>query len=62
MSLFNPLDPTLAVDLYPAYAKLRAQDLTTLLTEHPSVQVQEPGCVFRDTPLMRGLKALPIEW
>ncbi len=35
---------------------------TTLLTEHPSVRVQGDGCAFRDTPLMRGLKALPIEW
>lgn len=35
---------------------------TTLFTEHPSVRVVEKGCVFRDTPLMRGLKKLPIEW
>ena len=35
---------------------------TALFTEHPSVRVVEAGCVFRDTPLMRGLKELPIEW
>jgi len=35
---------------------------TTLLTEHPSVRAVEAGCVFRDTPLMRGLRELPIEW
>lgn len=33
-----------------------------LLTQHPSVHVLEEGCQFRDTPLMRGLKRLPIEW
>jgi len=35
---------------------------TTLFTEHPSVRVVGEGCVFGDTPLMRGLKKLPIEW
>ena len=35
---------------------------TTLLSQHPSVRVIEEGCAFRDTPLMRGLKRLPIEW
>ncbi len=35
---------------------------TTLLMEHPSIKVKEDQCRFRDTPLMRGLKSLPIEW
>ena len=34
----------------------------TLLTQHPSVRVLPEQCQFRDTPLMRGLKRLPIEW
>ena len=34
----------------------------TLLTQHPSIQVLEDECLFRDTPLMRGLKKLPISW
>ncbi len=34
----------------------------TLLTQHPSIEVLEEECQFRDTPLMRGLKQLPVVW
>ena len=36
--------------------------LNTLLSKHPNVEIDIDNAEFRDTPLMRGMKRLPIKW